>query len=105
MASNEQNRPGYVRLNFDRGDLSFALKKYSPVKYLNGRGKSPESVKNQVMTSPKLRLLMEKARNGALFWAHDRILCTKKVLERVAFKVTCAGNRIRVSVLCNSDRC
>ena len=77
MASNEQDRPGYIRLDFDRGELSFALQKYNPVKYRYGRGKSPASAKSQVMDSPKLRLLMEKVRSGTLYFAYDRIFQQK----------------------------
>lgn len=62
MAGNSQDRPGYVKLDFNQGELSFALQRYSPEKYRYGRGKHPENVKDEVMDSPKLRMLMEQVR-------------------------------------------
>ena len=47
--------PDYVKLDFEKGEIPFVLRKYDPPKNRHCKNMTQEQVKEEVMSSPKLK--------------------------------------------------
>lgn len=56
-------RRDYIQLDFQRTDISFALKSYTPLVYRHSRGRSAQLVKDAVLKEPRLEQLIAEVSN------------------------------------------
>ena len=56
---------GFLKLDFDRGDVSFSLKTYVPPQNTARKGLSPSDIKKEVLSSRDVQSAIDEVRNTA----------------------------------------